>query len=653
MRLQTKLFATIFTITAVLLVGLSVVVFSIVSSNLRQTIAGQSESLAAQVLDLAEISYQINQETVRSYLEVAGYFVHGRAELDRETTATLRAENQISGSVHTARIAPLTIDGVDVTASNELVDRITELTGATATIFQVIPEGLLRVSTSVRRTSGERAVGTYIPTDSPVYETIMAGNVYEGRAFVVDDWYITEYEPIRGADDRVVGVLYVGVRQSRLEFLRDKVSDVRVGASGFAYLIDGEGNILIHPSRAGESVGENSALAAVLETPRGTLEFTEQGGRRRIDYVDYLDIMDWHVGIATYPDETFAVLREVAVIMIVVTAIGVLAAGAVGLLLGRRIARPVSTVARTMHSVAEGNLAVESADVRSRDEVGELSRSLDEMVERLSSVVGEIKSGAGNISAGSNELSKTSEIVSEGASRQAASVESVSSSMEEMQTTIERSEENARETRRMSEDAARQAEEGGTAAGETVQAMRSIAEQIAVIEEIARNTNLLALNAAIEAARAGESGKGFAVVAGEVRKLAERSGQAAAEISEVSTSSVDIAERTGRTLEEMVPQIRKTATYVQEISEAAREQTSGSQQITEAITQLDQIVQQNASTSEELASMAEELASQAQGLSQAVSFFTTRNGDGAEGERRPQQLTYGAAARANESTDSA
>jgi methyl-accepting chemotaxis protein len=225
--------------------------------------------------------------------------------------------------------------------------------------------------------------------------------------------------------------------------------------------------------------------------------------------------------------------------------------------------------------------------------------------------------------------------------------------MEEMQTTIERSEENARETRRMSEDAARQAEEGGTAAGETVQAMRSIAEQIAVIEEIARNTNLLALNAAIEAARAGESGKGFAVVAGEVRKLAERSGQAAAEISEVSTSSVDIAERTGRTLEEMVPQIRKTATYVQEIREAAREQTSGSQQITEAITQLDQIVQQNASTSEELASMAEELASQAQGLSQAVSFFTTRNGDGAEGERRPQQLTYGAAARANESTDSA
>ncbi|MFO7780700.1 MAG: methyl-accepting chemotaxis protein [Spirochaetia bacterium] len=633
MRLRTKLFSTIFAITVVLLVGLSVVVYSIVSSNLRETIAGQSESLAAQVLDLAELSYEINQETVRSYLDVAGYFVHEQAALDRESTVSLRAENQISGDTHTVRVAPLTIGRVDVTSSNELVDRITDLTGATATIFQVIPEGLLRVATSVRRTNGDRAVGTYIPTSSEVYETVMAGNIYEGRAYVVDDWYITEYEPIRDPSGEVVGVLYVGVRQSRLEFLRDKIADVRVGSSGFAYLIDGEGNILIHPAYSGETVQQAEALAPVLEMSQGTLEFAEADGRRRVDHVDYLGTMDWHVGIATYPDETFAVLREVAMIMIVATVIGVIAAGAVGLLLGNRIARPVTTVATTMRSVAEGNLAVDSSAVHSRDEVGELSRSLDDMVVRLSSVVGEIQSGSTNIAAGSNELSRTSELVSEGASRQASSVESVSSSMDEMRTTIERSEENARETMRMSNESARQAEEGGTAAGETVQAMRSIAEQIGVIEEIARNTNLLALNAAIEAARAGESGKGFAVVAGEVRKLAERSGEAAAEISEVSTSSVEIAERAGSTLEEMVPQIRKTASYVEEISQAAREQTAGSQQISSAISELDQIVQQNASTAEELASMAEELASQAQGLNQAVAFFTTKSRERAEASR--------------------
>ncbi len=621
MRLQTKLFTTIFAITAILLIGLSAVVYIVISGNLRERIATESESFAAQVLDLAELSYEINQATVRRYLDVAGSFVHGNAELAEDTRVELRAENQITGEAHTARIAPINIDSVDVTGNNELVDRIADLTGATATIFQVIPDGLLRVSTSVRRESGERAVGTYIPTDSPVYRTVMNGETYEGRAFVVDAWYITEYEPIRGRDGDTIGVLYVGVQQSRLEFLRDKVADVSVGESGFAYIIDGEGNILIHPTRAGERVTEGAALAQVLDMERGEIELREDDGRRRIDYVDYLGIMDWHVGIATYPDETLAVLTEILIIMLAVTVAGIVAAGIVGLVLGRRIARPVTTVARTMQSVAEGNLDVETANVQSRDEVGDLSRALDEMVDRLAGVVGQIQSGASSIADGSNELSRTSESVSEGASTQAASVEEVSSSMEEMRTTIERSAENARETERMSEESAKQAAEGGEAAGETVNAMKRIAEQITVIEEIARNTNLLALNAAIEAARAGESGKGFAVVAGEVRKLAERSAEAAAEISEVSSSSVAIADRTGRTLEEMVPQIRKTAQYVQEIAQASREQESGSQQITEAVNQLDQVVQQNASTAEELASMAEELASQAQSLTEAVSFF--------------------------------
>jgi methyl-accepting chemotaxis protein len=404
--------------------------------------------------------------------------------------------------------------------------------------------------------------------------------------------------------------------------------------------VDGDGNILIHPTRAGDEIREGSALSAILTAEQGEIPVDEASGRERIDYVDYLEIMDWHVGIATYPDETLAIVREVAFIMIAVTAVGVIVAGIIGLLLGRRIAKPIATVAATMRSVADGNLAVESAGVSSRDEVGDLSKSVDQMVERLSSVVGDIKSGATSISQGSGELSTTSESVSEGASRQAASVEEVSASMEEMRSTIERSADNARETRKVSEESAQRAREGGEGAAETVSAMKRIAEQINVIEEIARNTNLLALNAAIEAARAGESGKGFAVVAGEVRKLAERSAQAAAEISEVSTSSVAIAERTGQTLEEMVPQIQKTADYVQEIAHAAEEQKSGSQQITESITQLDTVVQQNASAAEEMASMAEELAAQAQSLSDSVAFFSVHEGSVAVDEDQ-RQITAG------------
>ena len=155
----------------------------------------------------------------------------------------------------------------------------------------------------------------------------------------------------------------------------------------------------------------------------------------------------------------------------------------------------------------------------------------------------------------------------------------------------------------------------------TLAAMKEIASKISIIEEIARQTNLLALNAAIEAARAGEHGKGFAVVAAEVRKLAERSQHAAAEISELSGSSVEIAEQAGKMLSEMVPDIQRTAELVQEISAASKEQDTGAEQVNQAIMQLDQVIQQNASASEEMASTSEELSSQAEQLQDTIAFF--------------------------------
>jgi methyl-accepting chemotaxis protein len=172
--------------------------------------------------------------------------------------------------------------------------------------------------------------------------------------------------------------------------------------------------------------------------------------------------------------------------------------------------------------------------------------------------------------------------------------------------------------------AADNAKLGGDAVNQTVSAMKEIADKIMIIEEIARQTNLLALNAAIEAARAGEHGKGFAVVAAEVRKLAERSQIAAGEINELSTNSVDVAEKAGNTLNALVPDIRKTAELVQEISAASREQDAGAGQIAKSIQQLDSVIQQNASTSEEMASTSEELSGQSEQLAEIVSFFKVK-----------------------------
>jgi methyl-accepting chemotaxis protein len=236
--------------------------------------------------------------------------------------------------------------------------------------------------------------------------------------------------------------------------------------------------------------------------------------------------------------------------------------------------------------------------------------------------VADLRLAADNVAAGSQLLSASSEEMSQGATEQAAAAEEASSSMEEMSSNIRQNADNATQTEKLALQSAADARAGGEAVQETVVAMKQISGKISIIEEIARQTNLLALNAAIEAARAGEHGRGFAVVASEVRKLAERSQLAAAEIGKLSTTSVQVAERAGSMLARIVPDIQKTAELVQEISAACREQDQGAEQINKAIQQLDQVIQQNAMASEEMASTSEELSSQADQLQQIVTFFS-------------------------------
>ncbi len=308
------------------------------------------------------------------------------------------------------------------------------------------------------------------------------------------------------------------------------------------------------------------------------------------------------------------------------------------LILTKGITGPVIKGVEFAAKIAKGDLTA-SLDVDQKDEIGQLAESLRDMAAKLRQVVAEVQSAADNVASGSEEMSSSSEELSQGATEQASNLEEVTSSMEQMYSNIKQNADNASETEKISAQAAQDAEEGGRQVQETVRAMKDIADKISIIEEIARQTNLLALNAAIEAARAGEAGKGFAVVAAEVRKLAERSGEAAKEIGERSASSVDIAEKAGQMLEKMVPDIRKTAELVQEISAASKEQAAGADQINRAIQQLDQVVQQNASAAEEVSSTSQELSSQAQQLQSTMSFFKV-DGNG-HGKQAVQQALPG------------
>ena len=288
----------------------------------------------------------------------------------------------------------------------------------------------------------------------------------------------------------------------------------------------------------------------------------------------------------------------------------------------RSITRPLLQAVSVANALSEGDLAVR-IEVSSRDETGMLLTAMKNMVEKLSQIITEVRSAADNLSSASEEVSATAQSLSQSASEQAAGVEETTSSIEQMSASITQNTENASITDSMASTAAREAAEGGEAVKETVAAMNSIADKIGIIDDIAYQTNLLALNAAIEAARAGEHGKGFAVVAAEVRKLAERSQVAAQEIGEVAKGSVDLAEKAGRLLDQIVPSIAKTTDLVHEIAAASQEQSSGVGQINGAMGQLNQATQQNASASEELAATAEEMSGQAEQLQQTMAFFKT------------------------------
>lgn len=724
MKVGSKIMTTgvgVVALTIIVVVAVMLWRGQIMENTLHETFVEQANhSIKGAALD-AERIISMADEQLQSELESSIKAARAMADLQggfglglRQTSWT--AVNQVTLAKSSISLPAMTLgnqwlgQNADPKSSTPFVDDIRKNLGVTCTVFQKMnAQGdLLRVATNIVTAEGRRAVGTYIPSSSPVAQTIASGKTYRGLAHVVDGWYLTVYDPIRNDSGEIIGALYVGVQQEKSPALRNALTSMTIGASGYPLIAKGSGDdkgtMLIHPNK--EQVGRDllqvrtgdgdapfvEAFARAKNAPAGEAVIVEypwrddpQGPlRHKLAALTYYEPWDWMV-IATAYRSDFLAAEKVAnesvqgmIAWAVAAGLVIFAISAViCFCLSRSITKPLAAVTEILKQYNLGNLETNSvsmgkampcstimgcgkddcpsygkdaycwveagsfnaepscprvlkgADCRDckvykrgvGSELNDLGSSVNTFGERLRSLITDTQSSVHNVNGGAVELASTAESLSQGAAQQAASVEEISSSMEEMTSNIRNNAENARETEALAMKAADEAARGGESVSQTVGAMRNIAEKISIIEEIARQTNLLALNAAIEAARAGEAGKGFAVVAAEVRKLAERSGVAAAEIMELTGTSVEVAEQAGRMLSGIVPDIQRTAELIQEISAATTEQDAGASQVSASIQQLDQVVQQNASAAEEMASTSEELASQAKQLEEITSYF--------------------------------